>query len=163
MAYPLTPDSIVECTIRTVVNGQTSLSLLHFRYAGTGTVSDGGAAILRLLNNMNAAGNLVAKYADLLAGNVALNELRGQLIWASRYNPISVTPLVVGGQWGSGDCENPTVAAAITKRAENATRHGRGTLHMPGVANDAQAGGSLTGAYQLAANPLEAELAAVRT
>lgn len=163
MAYPLTPDSIVEVTLRTTVNSQTCLSLLHYRYDGTGTLSDGGAAILGLLNQMNSAGNLVTKYADLLAGNVTLDELRGQLIWGSRYNPVSVTPSSAGGTWPGADCENPAVSVAITKRAEIATRHGRGTLHMPGVPQDAQVGGNSTNAYQTAANPLEAEIAAQRT
>lgn len=163
MAYPLNPNSIIEVTIRSMVNSQTCLSVLHYRYDGTGTLSDGGAAILGLLNQMNGAGNLVTKYAALMPGNCTLEELRGQLIWATRYNPVAVTPSSLFGTWAGADCENPAVAAAITKRSQVASRHGRGTLHMPGVAADAMANGRLTVAYQTASNPLEAELAAQRT
>lgn len=163
MAYPLFVGDIVEVTIRSTVNAQTCLSLFHYRFDGSGTVPDGGGAILQFLNVLNGGAGLVAKYAALMGSNCPINELRGQMIRSSRWNPISVAPITPAGTWDGDGVSNPSVAVAFTKRAEAATRSGRGTLHMPGVPEDAMVGGKISNGYRDAADPLEAQIAAVVT
>jgi hypothetical protein len=159
MAYVMNNTDIVEVTLRTDVNNQTCLTVLHYRLETAAPVADGGALVLGLLNNLNSAGGLLAKYCDGLAENVAMLGLRGQRITSARQTPIEVTPSVPSGQNAAGDCNNPSVAVAITKRSDFANRHGRGTIHFPGIPDAAYVAGLITNGWRDSVDPFELKVA----
>lgn len=162
MAYPITLGNICEYIIETIVNGQTCLSVFHYKYTGTASITDGGAALLSLANNLNGSGGLLPKYADCLANNVIINQASIQLIWPTRWRRIAPDITTTTGLYDGG-CDNPSVAVAISKAGDIARKGGGGTLHLPGIPTTIQENGRISADYSATIDPLEVQIAAVKT
>jgi len=153
MAYPITPNSVVEFTVQGRANNQTCLSIFHYLYTGTSTLGDGSLALDNLVSVLNASGNLVGKLIQCIASNCNIDQLRAQWIFPIRYVYNTYAPYATFGAF-SGTCNAPNAAAALEKRSDRAGRSNRGTLHIWGVAQEAMSAGRLGGSYTVAMQAL---------
>jgi hypothetical protein len=132
MAYPVPLSSILELVANMTVNGQQCMSVFHYKYNTGSSIPDGRAAAVDFLNKIRVAGALKDAYVGCISDQIVDITWRAQWITPNRFRHVF---LAVAPDAGTA-AANPLpvqVSAAITKQAQNATRHGSGTLHMPGV------------------------------
>lgn len=162
MAYPVAANSILEVTLIGTLAGQTTLTILHYKLGSTG-ISDGESAITAANAAINNAlpSSLVAYYLACCGESFALDSIRYQWIYTVRYLARTV-PSAFDQGTVAGACMPPGVSVAITKQSQLAGRHGRGTVHMPGVPLTFVTAGLLDGSaqapYTNLANELEAPI-----
>lgn len=132
MPYVVPVGGIIEVTVEGRANNQVTLSVLHYRLIAAAGVPDGDAAAQALLNELNNPLDLIGAYAACCSNHFELVAISAQWIHPTRFHRNDQNSLIPNGQ-RAGDMLPPNVSAAITKLADEATRHGRGTLHMPGV------------------------------
>lgn len=136
MAYGIPEQAIIEATFVGEIDGQTTMSLFHFRVT-EGTSADGATWLLSFIAQLKATSGLRDLYLDCCSQNFTLRTITAQMIWAPNPN-VSRRPRVVDVQVDQNgtveeDSEPSLVSVAITKRTDLAGRKGIGTLHMPAV------------------------------
>lgn len=133
MAWVLQGGSIVEVSIVGELFGQRTLSVFHYKYTSGVNLADGKPVMDLLAAILNDAGELVDEYANVVSNSLLIRQLVIQKIHpAPRIRRYVYTPAFGIGQVQS-PAMTPNVAVAITKTADEATRHGVGTLHLPAV------------------------------
>lgn len=157
MAYPLNLGDIVSFTIEGRSFGQQVMSVFHFEAVGGVTAPDGAAALSGALAFLNDPNELVVKWTECVGTDVNSLTTRIQKIAPTRFRYIAQAPTSVVGQGGTAAVAG-NLSAAITKRAEEATRHGLGTLHMPGVPSGFITDGAINGLGIDAYGALAAEM-----
>lgn len=132
MPYPVSLSSILQISAIHTNSGQLCISLFHYKYTTGSPIPDGQAAAVDALNKIRVAGKLVDKYKDCLPDSV--NDL---VWWAQWVAPTRFRRTTLAIAADAGLVASPTmpsnVSAAITKFAEEASRKGLGTVHMPSV------------------------------
>jgi len=132
MAYVINPGAILQVTLDFTVNGQLNMALFHYVFQTGTAIADGKAAALDFISKIEVADELVPRFLDCISDEVLDLKVRAQWIWPARFRFVpSPTPPAAGGSLNAPLPSN--VAAAITKYAETADRHGLGTLHIGGV------------------------------
>lgn len=134
MPYTVTPGSILEFTIRGSANGQTTLSLFHYRYTGSGDYPNAGTALSSWINGYltNATPIGQAMWLGAMSQQWVQEGIGAQWIYPLRYSRLFLpTAATVGAVAQPMLPQN--VSLAITKRTDLAGRRGTGTLHLPGV------------------------------
>lgn len=143
MAWIMPGRTIIEASIRYTLNAQTLLSIFHYRLVTNTNQADGEA----VLNAFNSAFNDVAGVVDKIAGvtsqDLIIDQVVLQAIYPTRFRRYVYEPVQTAGQIAE-DSLPQNVSVAITKRADEASRHGIGTLHMPAVPPSYVEGGYLT-------------------
>lgn len=136
MAYNMPIGAIIEVAFVGTTDGQTTMSLLHFKLEGD-PVSDGALWLGSLIAAIKSPDQLRDLYLDCCAQPYEMKTITAQMIWAPIPN-ISRRPRKVDvqvDQHGTVEeaMEPSLVAIAVTKRSDLAGRKGIGTLHMPAV------------------------------
>jgi len=158
MAWVLQGQSIVEVAIRGTLFGQRTLSLFHYRYNTNVNAANGFPIIDLLATILNDAGGLVENYAACCSQNLTIDFLSIQKVHpAPRIRRYNFDPSAPTGT-NIAACLSPNHACAITRQADEATRHGTGTLHMPAVPVTFMEDGLITGAADAAYTTLAEEM-----
>lgn len=136
MAYGIPIGAIIEVTLVGQLDGQTTMSLFHYKTSGTAP-TDGATWLVSLIAQVKATNGLRDLYLNCCAQTFELKTITAQMIWAPSPN-VSRRPRVVDVQVDQRgtveeDAEPTLVSVAITKRTDIAGRKGIGTLHMPAV------------------------------
>lgn len=144
MPYPVADGSILEVTIQGRHNDQTVLSLFHYRLVGSLGLPDGEAAIDTFDAEFQAAGGIADQYVACCSNEYLSTRIHYQWIYNLRYHKKDFA-----GRNGDGKIAVPAhpqnVGSAITKWNNRASRHSRGTLHMPAVPQTFTTAGRLNG------------------
>lgn len=158
MPYAMPNGSLIEATLRYRVNGQMCMGVFHY-ILGTGSSTDGDAALVLMALQINSDAGLLGKLADVQAQNVSYPPIRMQMIYPTRYRPIEVNAYKSSGDI-TEDCNQQQSAIAFTKRSAIASRNGLGTFHMGGVPDTFISGGYTSAAFTVG---LGALATAIRT
>lgn len=144
MPYPINLGDIISYTIEGRSYGQQVMSVLHYVADGAITSPDGQAVLTAALAILAAPDGLLDNWKKCVGNNLTNIQTRIQKIAPVRYRYVTYVPAAT-----VGTAATPSVAgnlsAAITKRAELATKHGLGTLHMPAVPSGFITTGELNG------------------
>lgn len=151
MPYAVPNGGILEVSIKGKFELQTFLSVFHYRITAAGGTADGDAAINAADAILNVAGGFVDAYADALHADAILEDVIYQWIHPKRYHRVRKAPVTLTGHV-AGTKMPPNVSGPITKKSVTATRHSRGTLHMPAVPASFVIGGTISNAGQIAYN-----------
>lgn len=146
---------ILQCSFRGTLFGQRVLNVLHYRVYADSTTGNYVTA---------CAGVGAALYSGVITPGLTM--ARAQ---APEYNLDVIRVQKVNGARGryvdtvinqpglnAGSCTASNVAATITKRTDNGTRRGLGSLHLPGIPDTGYANGSLTAPYKLLIDAISA-------
>lgn len=135
MAYPISPNSIAEITLVQRLDGQTMLSILHYRYFGTADILDGAVALTTLVDDLNDndPGRFVYEMAQAQVNTVTYTQIVAQWILPSRWARALYVPFRATGT-RAVDAISSSSAAVITKRTDFPAPHGVGSLHLGGLA-----------------------------
>lgn len=160
MPYTVTPGSIMEFTIRGSANGQTTLSIFHFRYTGSGDYSNAQNATQAFINAYLPGGDgpiTQDTWLNMMSQQWVQQGITAQWIYPLRYaRQEELTPATVGAVAQNMLPQN--VALAITKKSDLAGRIGTGTLHLPGVPVTFVTNGMVTAAALAAISPFVDQL-----
>lgn len=146
MATP--QNSVFECMIKYVVNGQVCRNVWHYRNSApfvTPTPKD--VAIQLSVTKMGlTAGHFPPEFAGVMSTDAVFDEASVQPIYPVRWRRIqaSLSPLSGGI---AQDCEAQNVAGVISKFGELATRRELGSMHVGGVPEGMLNAGELDPAY----------------
>lgn len=143
MPYTIPSGAILEASIQGRSAGQLTLSVFHYVLDTPGGVADGAAEIDAFNLEWNTSLDFVGVYADCCSTEFAIENIVYQWIYPNRYRRVIKTPAETAGTVSQPSFP-PNVSGAITKQADVATRHGIGTLHMPGVPNGSNDDGYVT-------------------
>lgn len=139
---PVVIGDILEVTAEGLILGQTTLSVLHYVVGQTPTQNDpilSQAAVLALING--GASDLSVPYRGCCGTSFQLTRWWAQYIWPTRY--IKSTSFVgLNGNFG-GASSTSNIAGTIQKASIFAGKKNRGSLHMPGVADNQMNAGEL--------------------
>lgn len=139
MAYPIAIGGVVELSFVGDFNGQRLLNIMHYRYAGGSTITDGAAALVSFLSFANTT--YTTAYTNCVGSDYAMLAYRGQWIFPSRYRPIVLNLSGVSGSGGVSNTAN--IGSSVTRFADSATRSGLGTWHIPCLPANRFANGAL--------------------
>lgn len=144
MAYGIAAGSIMAVSAVGTMNGQETITTVHYRYANlTGTIPDGRAAIMTVLAAIRLPDGWFSKYLDCMSSTVKNVQLYGQWITNTRYAYATDGEPALDGDI-AGDAMPQNVAMVVTRRGDLADRHNISTLHLPGVPLDFVVNGNLT-------------------
>lgn len=145
MAYVINAGAHVLITFRGTLFNQLVMNTFHYRLTGT-VIADGAAALNTLLTASIALDNMYNAWLNAI-GDEVLNCVReGQWIDPFRYRKQTFAPAAQQGT--AGTTSTPNTACVLTLASDEATRHGIGNKHLPGLPDSAMVGGTL-GATQL--------------
>lgn len=135
MPYPISPNSIAEVTLVQRYDGQTMLSILHYRYFGTSDILDGATALTTLVDDLNDndAGRFVHDMSLAQVDTVTYTQIVAQWILPSRWARALYVPFRATGQRAVDGIASSS-AAVVTKRTDFPAPHGVGSLHIGGLA-----------------------------
>lgn len=141
VAYTINNGAIMAVAFQGTLYGQQIMTTFHYRYEGPVIAS--GQTFLQTFIGVNAQmqANQGLWRACISADCVSL-EAAGQWIWPLRYRAYRVPMAGPTGDMGSANASN--TASVITLIADEATRHGVGNKHLPGLAGGNQDQGFLT-------------------
>lgn len=148
MAYTVSDGAVCEVTIVGRVFEQRCLTILHYQLIlpSQGQTIDGNLAINQFNATLNTigAGSLIGSYAACMAASYSFEAITYQWMYPTRYRRVNAPPAVVQGSTGL-NCRQTNIAVAVNRFTENAGRGTTGTLHLPAVPDEWQAGGRLDG------------------
>lgn len=158
MAAPL--NSILEVGFEGTVNGQRTLTVLHYRVT---TVSPDPSILGEQETFIAEVGplgnfNIVAPYIACCGNNFTLNNVTAQFVSPTRTRRSSATFNTPGQVAEAVTAQN--VSAVITKRTDLGGRKQIGGVHLPAVPPSRYVGGMLTAAHLTAMATLRAALLA---
>lgn len=143
---PVLNNAIAEVIITGEADGQTTMTVLHFRVSGIpdppGNV-DSLVLDAQLYADLNAGMSILAAYRACMAAEALTKSVSVQWIYPTRLARDFVEVADNNGTGPSGLLPS-LVAGAITKRGVFAGRHSIGAVHMPAVPSSWESGGSLT-------------------
>lgn len=132
--YEIGPDSFIEISMESELNGQQNISLFHYVYTGTAIIPDGRQLALDFLDVLAGPDALYEAYLACLSSDVGQVQMYAQWIHPNRFAYVTYpTPSDADGPVGALP---QNVSVAITKRGVVAARNAIGTLHMPAVPSD---------------------------
>lgn len=134
MAYPILTGSIVEVILFQRMQGQQVMNVLHYQVTSASPIPDGKAALDALNTNLNSANiqGLFHTLADFQVDTVVYESLQLQWISPSRFRAIHYPPSQGFGNLGEAPAPIAT-SVVIQTIADEATRHGRGGVHLAGM------------------------------
>lgn len=132
MAYPININDVIEVTFEGRLFAQQVMSVFHYVVTNPVTVPNGAEELAFLMDTLNADDGFLAQWLACCSNQLTNATIKVQKIAPLRFLPVQADGISSTGGVGSASMPS-NVAVAITKRAEQAGRHGRGTLHMPGV------------------------------
>jgi len=165
MAYPINTGDIIQLTVKYAQSQVVEMmNVLHYRYTGTPTITDGEAGIQEALQwfatQLNGSG-WEGTWAPLASNLVNIDKYLGQKVYPTRWaitefnvatpGDVAQDPLPGFAQW------------SITKRGEVAARYAVGGIRVPGLPNTFEEGGQIAAgqrgladdAAQVVALPME--------
>jgi len=152
VAYGIAAGSIMAVSAVGKMNGQETITTVHYRYANlTGTIPDGRAAIIYVLTQIRMAGGWFEKYLACISGAVTGIQLYGQWITNTRYAYATDGVAAASGDLAATVMPQ-NVAMVVTRRGDLADRKNISTLHLPGVPASEVAAGVLSLDQQIALN-----------
>lgn len=146
MAYVVSSGAHVLMTFRGTQDAQLVMNTWHYRLTGP-IIADGAAALVNLVDVNVAAGNMFAAWKAVLSESVVDCVMEAQWIDPFRYRKVRQSGASTQGLAGHANACNQ--ASVLTLASDEATRHGIGNKHLPGLPDDAQID-SLLGAGHLA-------------
>lgn len=158
MPTPIVPSAVCLLTIRATLAGQTILTTINISQRNPVPVPDYFTVGQNLcINEGTAAGQMVDLMAQATCNVLTFNEIIFQPIYPNRYAAVSE---VIVGKTGviSSTCLPPNVAGTLTKGSINATRWGRGSIHLAGFPASAVNAGVWSNAQQLLMNNIAAHV-----
>lgn len=161
MPYEVTDGAILEFTVRGVFEGQVCLTVLHYKLVNSLGLPDGDLAISQLNTEMNDLTDFIGFYSACVHSDYLFNQLVYQWIWPVRYHRQVKVPVPTAGTV-TGTKLPPNVSGAISKFSDKATRHSRGTVHMPAVPGTFHSQGLITGSGQASYNDLAGHIVLTR-
>jgi len=147
MPYSIATNDVIEYTLRGQLDGQTMLTVLHFRALVTGPITDGRAKLLAFITKelTFGAATITNEYVNCLSQQWVMDNIYAQVIKPTRYVRVVGIPSEARNGAVEVDSLPSSVAAAITKRSNGtAGRHGQGTVHMGAVPTTFASGSVLT-------------------
>lgn len=153
MPYAVPQGGILEVSIKGRFENQVCLSVMHYKIDSAGGTADGDLAIDTFDAAFNAAGSFVGFYLAACHADYVCDQVVYQWIKPTRFRRVTKNPIGANGAV-AGAKMPPNVSFAISKLGIHATRHGRGTLHMPAVPSAHVVGGTLSVAGGLAYLPI---------
>lgn len=149
MAYSVAAGSILEQRFVGQHNGQTVMSVLHYKFTSGSAITDGRAAAVNINALTQAATGFYFQWIGVCSQELLDVRIVSQWITPARYTAVVTIPAIVqGGVAAPAFPQN--VSIAITKTADQASRHARGTLHMPAVPIPYVDAGMINGAGEIA-------------
>jgi len=145
MPYSVNDGAILEVTIKGRCFGQVCMNVFHYKLDSTFGIPDGDAAIEAFNVEWNDAADFLGAWAACTSFNLSIDQLVYQWIYPIRYHRVVHVP-TGGVVQNAGDALAANISTAVTKLSEKATRHSRGTLHMPAVPTTFIEEGELTAA-----------------
>jgi hypothetical protein len=136
--------SILEYSVVGQVNGQKTLTVLHYEVSAPSAVGDPNLETNLFMAELEPLGslNIISTYLSACSSAWTLIETRGQFVGPNRFSYAN-HPFGLAGSIGS-DCRAQNVAGVITKRTLYTGRDQIGSVHMPGVPVSEYAGGEIT-------------------
>lgn len=134
MAYPIGLQSILQISMRGTCDGQEFISLFYY-LLWAGNVPDGAQTAEDAATAFMAGGAAGNAYLPCIGNDVVDIQCEAQWIAPSRYVKVREPGGPYAGQAASAT-RSANIAAALTKRGDQASRHSIGTLHMPAVPDD---------------------------
>lgn len=130
MAYTINTGAFAQVRIQGKLFDQAVMNTYYYKFIGTPLV-DGAGFMSSFLAGMDAPGKLYATYRSAVSADVIDLQLIGQWVYPFRYRAVRVLPGIRTGNRDSA--MTPNVAAVMTLYSDEATRHGVGNKHLPGV------------------------------
>lgn len=143
MAYPVSDGAILEFTVKGVFEGQVCMTVLHYKLVESLGLPDGDAAIAALNLELNDLTDFIGFYAACVHSDYLFSQLVYQWIWPIRFHRQVKVPVPTSGVV-TGTKLPPNVSAAISKFSDLASRHSRGSVHMPAVPGSFHSQGLIT-------------------
>lgn len=134
-AYYLSPDSIVEMSIRYSLNSQQFICIRHYKQNPDSavTLTDGPTAVAQLAAAWDVAVDGVSTgFGAFCHDDVRIHEIRAQAIYPTRYAYQAFTPTVTAGS-RDGDAAPQNITAVATVRTPFTGRHQHGNVFMAGL------------------------------
>lgn len=158
MPYTITPGDLIQLSFDGLLFGQQAMTTTVWRLDGDVAYTDGAQFLRDVMDNIQAAGKLYAKYLAAITDSFNNIKLVAQVIKPTRYAyQVDADALSEGVFPGVSSTAN--VNAVITRRGIGTTRHDRGNLHIPGSPDDGFTAGLLGGAYKVALEDLAEQFA----
>jgi len=153
----LNTGDILQISFVGTLFSQRVLNVLHYRVTADSTspsyVTAAGAVGFQMQSGVVTPGlaMLAAQGPEYNLDYIRVQKVNGTRL---RYVDYAVNlPGTV-----AGNCTAPNIAATITKKTENGTRHGIGSLHLPGIPSNGYANGVLDATYKLLVDAISARL-----
>lgn len=141
--YPLLINDIIQYTLEYNVLNQVCLNVLNYRVLElVAPVNDGNDALFEMLAELEGPGGIVNAVPPAIASNVTLVRHSAQKVRPTRF--VRVSQLLNLPGTFPGNCTAPNVAAVITKKPIQSKRGLLGSVHVPGLSQEAYLGGTIT-------------------
>lgn len=136
--------SILECAVVGNVNAQTVISVLHYAVGSPSTIGDPQDEQQDFIGAIVGTGtnHFITEYLDCCSNQYTLEYVRAQFVANTRFRSTKET-IGVAGTIGS-DCNRQNTNGTITKQTQFAGRDQVGSIHMPGIPDNAVIHGYLS-------------------
>lgn len=137
-------NSILEFRVKSLINDQECLTVLHYVVDTVSSLSSSGAEETAFLDAMDTGGSnaLIDKYLQTMSTDATVHQLDAQFVFPVRLVNVGQTVEETGIH--DSPCNNQNIAAVITRRTYLAGRSQVSDIHMPGVPDDKIASGFIT-------------------
>lgn len=144
MSFPASVGQKYQCVIKSTLDGQQIRTILWYQLSALTPPASTDDICISINTLLQAAGGVVAKYAAVVPGNMALDSLTVQCVAPTR---IRVVEFAVGLVGGGQNCDAPATTQAVLRTGDAAGRSHQGVLHLP-ISTDPGdiVGGRLSGA-----------------
>lgn len=157
MPTPLTDGAIVQVVLRSNMNQQVMLNVLHYKFSKVGGANDYVVVMQDLGTELAKAGSLCEKFSQAVHSTTNLLQLDLQPVFPQRLTAFTKPIGLIGTQLGVAAPQN--VSAVIEKLSDIAARFGRGSFHLGGLAAQNFANGVLNDAFKTnSLTPLAVEI-----
>jgi hypothetical protein len=148
-SYNVSVGDVAEVSIRGKIDGQRTITVLHYRVDTLpGASYDGPTLLDQLVQDLEDASSLFSNYKALCCAVWSLETVRAQWISAIRY-AYKNYPSYAGPGGNLNDCMPANVSVAIERKSIFAGRGGYGTTHFPAVAVNKITGSEVNAADQI--------------